>query len=44
MSKKISFKKNISYFPLRTGLLKKFLAWIAKGADESHMGKSSCPS
>ncbi len=25
------------------GLLKKFLDWIAKGADKSNMGKASCP-
>jgi len=26
------------------GFLKKFLDWIARGAAESHMGKTSCPS
>jgi len=26
------------------GLLKRFLDWIARGAAESHMGKTSCPS
>ncbi len=25
------------------GLLKRFLNWIAKGADKSNMGKASCP-
>ena len=25
------------------GLLKRFLDWIAKGADKSNMGKTSCP-
>jgi hypothetical protein len=27
----------------KSGLLKRFLDWIARGAAESHMGKSSCP-
>ena len=26
------------------GFLKRFLDWIARGAAESHMGKTSCPS
>ena len=26
------------------GFLKRFLDWIARGADESNMGKTSCPS
>ena len=34
-------------FPLakidKPGLLKRFLDWIAKGADKSNMGKASCP-
>ena len=25
------------------GFLKRFLDWIARGAAESHMGKTSCP-
>jgi len=25
------------------GLLKRFLDWIAKGADKSNVGKASCP-
>jgi hypothetical protein len=25
------------------GMLKRFLDWIAKGADKSNMGKASCP-
>ena len=25
------------------GFLKRFLDWIARGADESHMGSTSCP-
>jgi len=27
----------------KPGLLKRFLHWIAKGADKSNMGKASCP-
>ena len=27
----------------KPGLLKRFLDWIAKGADKSNMGKASCP-
>ncbi len=27
----------------KPGLLKRFLNWIAKGADKSNMGKASCP-
>jgi len=27
----------------KSGLLKRFLDWIAKGADKSNMGKASCP-
>ena len=27
----------------KIGLLKKFLGWVAKGADESHRDKTSCP-
>ena len=27
----------------KPGLLKRFLDWIAKGADKSNMGKVSCP-
>jgi len=34
-------------FPLekikKPGLLKRFLGWIARGADKSNMGKASCP-
>ncbi|MGB5747209.1 MAG: hypothetical protein WBM69_09525 [Desulfobacterales bacterium] len=34
-------------FPLekieKPGLLKRFLDWIARGADKSNMGKASCP-
>jgi hypothetical protein len=34
-------------FPLekieRPGLLKRFLGWIAKGADKLNMGKALCP-
>jgi hypothetical protein len=26
------------------GFFKRFLDWIARGAAESHMGKTSCPS
>ncbi len=29
--------------PEKSGLLKRLLDWIARGADESHMGKTSCP-
>jgi hypothetical protein len=29
--------------PEKFGLLKRFLDWIAKGACESHMGRTSCP-
>ena len=29
--------------PGKSGLLKRFLDWIAKGADELHMGRTSCP-
>jgi hypothetical protein len=28
----------------KPGLLKRFLGWIAEGADKSNMGKASCPS
>jgi hypothetical protein len=27
----------------KPGLLKRFLDWIARGADKSSMGKASCP-
>ncbi len=27
----------------KPGLLKRFLGWIAKGADKSNVGKASCP-
>jgi hypothetical protein len=27
----------------KPGMLKRFLNWIAKGADKSNMGKASCP-
>ena len=27
----------------KIGLLKRFLDWIARGADKSHMGRTSCP-
>jgi hypothetical protein len=27
----------------KAGMLKRFLHWIAKGADKSNMGKASCP-
>lgn len=27
----------------KIGLVKRFLEWIAKGADESHIGRTSCP-
>ena len=27
----------------KSGFLKRFLNWIARGADESNMGKTSCP-
>ena len=26
------------------GFLKRFLDWIARGADEAHMSRTSCPS
>jgi len=29
--------------PENLEFLKKFLDWIARGADESHMGRNSCP-
>ena len=29
--------------PDKIGLLKRFLGWVAKGADESHRDKASCP-
>jgi len=27
----------------KPGMLKRFLDWIARGADKSNMGKASCP-
>ena len=27
----------------KSRLLKRFLNWIARGTDESHIGKTSCP-
>ena len=29
--------------PKKSGLFKRFLDWIARGAAESNMGKTSCP-
>ena len=29
--------------PAKTGLLKKFFAWIARGANQASIGKTSCP-
>jgi len=29
--------------PKKPGLLRRLLDWIARGAAESHMGKTSCP-
>ncbi len=29
--------------PEKPGLLRRLLDWIARGAAESHMGKTSCP-
>lgn len=29
--------------PEKSGLLKRFLDWIAKGAKEANMGAQSCP-
>jgi len=29
--------------PKKIGLLKRFLDWIARGAEQTHMGKKSCP-
>jgi hypothetical protein len=29
--------------PAKTGLLKKFFAWIARGANQSAIGSTSCP-
>jgi len=27
----------------KSGLLKRFLDWLARGVDESHKGRTSCP-
>jgi hypothetical protein len=38
------FKKSFSpEKPQKPGLLKRFLCWIAKGADKPNMGKALCP-
>ena len=29
--------------PVKTGLLKRFFAWIARGATQSAIGSTSCP-
>ncbi len=29
--------------PVKTGLLKRFFAWIARGANQSAIGSKSCP-
>jgi hypothetical protein len=29
--------------PEKSGLLKRFLTWLARGVDESHKGKPFCP-
>jgi len=29
--------------PEKSGLLKRVLYWIAKGAEQSHKGRTSCP-
>jgi len=29
--------------PKKSGLFRRLLDWIARGAAESHMGKTSCP-